>query len=126
MAEPGTPTGDTAPGDDPGGDRVRFTSYLIGLALAASLTAASFWAAGTGEIYGPGVPIALAVLAIAQMGVHVAFFLHITTGPDNTNNIMALAFGALIVALLMIGSLWIMSNLDHMMPTMHQLLQMQR
>jgi cytochrome o ubiquinol oxidase operon protein cyoD len=126
MAEPGTPTGDTAPGDDQGGERVRFTSYLIGLALAAALTAASFWAAGTGEIYGPGVPIALAVLAIAQMGVHVAFFLHITTGPDNTNNIMALAFGALIVALLMIGSLWIMSNLDHMMPTMHQLLQMQR
>ncbi len=40
------------------------------------------------------------VLAIAQMGVHLVFFLHITTGPDNTNNVMALAFGVLIVLLL--------------------------
>jgi cytochrome o ubiquinol oxidase operon protein cyoD len=32
----------------------------------------------------------LAVLAIAQMGVHLVFFLHITTGPDNTNNVLAL------------------------------------
>jgi cytochrome o ubiquinol oxidase subunit IV len=33
------------------------------------------------------------------MGVHLVFFLHITTGPDNTNNVLALAFGILIVAL---------------------------
>ena len=37
------------------------------------------------------------MLAIAQMGVHLVFFLHITTGPDNTNNVLALAFGVLIV-----------------------------
>ena len=62
------------------------------------LTVASFWvAAAPASIYGPGVPIALAALAIAQMGVHLVFFLHITTGPDNTNNVLALAFGALIV-----------------------------
>ena len=24
------------------------------------------------------------------MGVHLVFFLHITTGPDNVNNVMAL------------------------------------
>jgi cytochrome o ubiquinol oxidase subunit IV len=41
--------------------------------------------------------VAIAVLAIAQMGVHVVFFLHITTGPDNTNNEMALAFGVRIM-----------------------------
>ena len=39
------------------------------------------------------------------------FFL-ITTGPDNTNNVLALAFGVLIVALVIIGSLWIMTNLN--------------
>jgi cytochrome o ubiquinol oxidase operon protein cyoD len=54
-----------------------------------------------------------------QMGVHLVFFLHITTGPDNTNNVMALAlaFGVLIVVPLMAGSLWITANLNHdMMP----------
>jgi cytochrome o ubiquinol oxidase subunit IV len=51
-------------------------------------------------------------LAIAQMGVHIVFFLHITTGSDNTNNVLALAFGMLIVTLVVAGSLWIMTNLN--------------
>jgi cytochrome o ubiquinol oxidase operon protein cyoD len=66
------------------------------------------------------------VLAIAQMGVHLVFFLHITTGPDNTNNIMALAFGLLIVFLVVAGSLWIMDHLNQNMATMDQIMQMQR
>ena len=60
------------------------------------------------------------------MGVHLVFFLHITTGPDNVNNVMALAFGVLIVLLLMVGSLWIMSNLNQNMLPMQQLMQMQQ
>jgi cytochrome o ubiquinol oxidase operon protein cyoD len=43
------------------------------------------------------------------MGVHLVFFLHITSGPDNTNNVLALAFGVLIVFLVMIGTIWIMT-----------------
>jgi cytochrome o ubiquinol oxidase operon protein cyoD len=74
------------------------------------------------------VPLGLAVLAIAQMGVHLVFFLHITTGPDNTNNVLALAFGLLIVTLVIAGSLWIMTNLNgNMMPPAALMnLQMQR
>ena len=66
------------------------------------------------------------MLAIAQMGVHLVFFLHITSGPDNVNNVMALAFGLLIVILLVFGSLWIMTHLDHNMMPMERLMQMQR
>ena len=33
------------------------------------------------------------------------------TGPDNTNNVLALAFGVLIVFLVMIGTIWIMAHL---------------
>jgi cytochrome o ubiquinol oxidase operon protein cyoD len=91
--------------------------YTIGLALAAILTAMSFWVANTSLLWAPGIPLGLAVLAIAQMGVHLVFFLHITTGPDNTNNVLALAFGVLIVTLVVAGSFWIMTNLDeNMMP----------
>jgi cytochrome o ubiquinol oxidase operon protein cyoD len=46
------------------------------------------------------------------------FFIHITTGPDNANNVLALAFGVLIVMLVMVGSLWIMSNLSQNMTPM--------
>ena len=95
--------------------------------FAVILTLASFWAADTNLIWGPGIPILLVVLAVAQMGVHLVFFLHIGTGPDNTNNILALAFGVLIVALVLIGSLWIMANLNaNMMMPMERLLEMQR
>jgi cytochrome o ubiquinol oxidase operon protein cyoD len=61
---------------------------------------------------GPGVPAGLAVLAIAQMGVHLVFFLHISTGPDNTNNVLALAFGVSDRDAHRRGSLWIMANLN--------------
>jgi cytochrome o ubiquinol oxidase operon protein cyoD len=112
---------DAAPGDPEGGGRsiaAGVRNYLIGLALAAGLTVASFWvASGTSLIYTPGVPMALAALAIGQMGVHLAFFLHLTTGPDNTNNALALAFGVLIVGIVIAGSLWIMYHLQmNMMP----------
>ena len=106
---------DAAPGDavEDHDAAASIRSYLIGLALAAGLTVGSFWVAHNhGLIYAPGVPMALAALALAQMGVHLAFFLHITTGPDNTNNVLALAFGALIVGIVIGGSLWIMYHLN--------------
>jgi cytochrome o ubiquinol oxidase operon protein cyoD len=92
--------------------------YTIGLVLALILTATSFWVANTSMLWAPGVPLGLAVLAIAQMGVHLVFFLHVTTGPDNTNNVLALAFGVLIATVVAAGSLWIMANLnDNMIPS---------
>jgi cytochrome o ubiquinol oxidase subunit IV len=111
---------DTAPGDT-GPVHPSFfqdlQTYVLGLVFAGGLTALSFWAATTHVIYGPSVPVALAALAIAQMGVHLVFFLHMTSAPDNTNNALALAFGMLIVGLVFFGSLWIMSRLnDNLMP----------
>jgi cytochrome o ubiquinol oxidase operon protein cyoD len=112
-----------APGDRPIlANREEGTSsgaliYTTGFVLAVILTAISFWVANTSLIWPPGVGLGLAVLAIAQMGVHLVFFLHITTAPDSTNNVLALAFGVLIVILVVAGSLWIMANLNNnMMP----------
>jgi cytochrome o ubiquinol oxidase subunit IV len=98
--------------------------YTIGLVLAIVLTAMSF---NTSLLWAGGISLGLIVLAIAQMGVHLVFFLHVTTGPDNTNNVMALAFGVLIVTLVVVGSLLIMADLnDNMMPAAELMnLQMQ-
>jgi cytochrome o ubiquinol oxidase operon protein cyoD len=116
--------------DDQGGasdeSSARLATYVMGLALATLLTLASFWVAKTHLIYDPGVPEALATLAIAQMGIHLVFFLHLTTAPDNTNNVLALAFGLLIVGLIVFGSVWIMAHLNHNLMPMQQLMQMQR
>ena len=118
--------GDLAPGEQQHGSlRSRILFYVAGLGLAVLLTATSFFIAGTNLVWQPSIPVALIVLAIAQMGVHLVFFLHITTGRDNTNNVLALAFELLIVVLVVGGSLWIMANLNHNMMPMDQLMQMQ-
>jgi cytochrome o ubiquinol oxidase subunit IV len=106
------------------GQEVR--GYVLGLLLAVVLTVASFWAVETHAIYRPGAAVALLVLAVAQMGIHLVFFLHITTAPDNANNVLALAFGMLIVFLVVFGSLWVMGHLNQNMLPMDQLMQMQR
>jgi len=121
---------DHAPGDEPEESAGHWVSNSnLGLAFSVILTIAAFWAAATHLIWGPAVPVALIVLAIAQMGVHLVFFLHVTTGPDNTNNVLALAFGVMVVFLIVAGSIWIMNNLNqNMMPQnapMPQMSQMQ-
>jgi len=100
-------------------------SYVIGLGLAILLTAISFWVASTSSLWGPGVATGLVVLAIAQMGIHLVFFLHITSGPDNTNNVLALAFGVLIVFLVMIGTIWIMAHMNANMGPEPNMMNMQ-
>jgi cytochrome o ubiquinol oxidase operon protein cyoD len=119
---------DVAPGDeepDEGGGKQGLIVYLAGLGLAILLTCVSFFISSTTLVWTPSIPVALGVLAIAQMGVHLVFFLHITSGPDNTNNILALAFGVLIVFLVIGGSLFIMDHMNHNMMPMDQVMQMQ-
>jgi cytochrome o ubiquinol oxidase operon protein cyoD len=118
---------DHAPGDEPAEDAGHWiTNSNLGLGFSVILTVGAFVLANTNLIYGPSIPIALLVLAIAQMGVHLVFLLHITTGPDNTNNVLALAFGILVVFLIVAGSVWIMNHLDNNMMPMDELMRMQR
>ena len=111
---PSAVEGDSAPGGEASHG---IGGYLLGLGLAAGLTWLSFAVASGNIVWGPGIPAALLAFAVAQIGVHLVFFLHITTGPENTNNVLALIFGVLIVALVLAGSLWIMAHLNaSMMP----------
>ena len=128
MTEHKPPQMNVAPGAPHDSVLSETVSYVIGLILALVLTGISFWVASTSAIWGPGVAVGLIVLAIAQMGIHLVFFLHITSGPDNTNNVLALAFGVLIVFLVMIGTIWIMGHMNNNMgPTPEMMnLQMQR
>jgi cytochrome o ubiquinol oxidase subunit IV len=115
-----------APADESDEGSTGLQSYLLGLGLAIVLTLASFGAALTHFVWAPGLAVLLAVLAIAQMGVHLVFFLHVSSSPDSTNTILALAFGIFVVGLVVFGSLIIMTNLNANMMPMEQLIQMQR
>jgi cytochrome o ubiquinol oxidase subunit IV len=121
---------EVAPGERPripASERGSFSGFLvytIGLLVAVILTITSFWVANTSALWTAGVPAGLFVLAIAQMGVHLVFFLHVTTGPDSTNNVLALAFGVLIVILVLGGSLVIMANLNENMAVHSELMNL--
>ena len=86
-----------APGD--AGD-LRTTLWKSAAEFGPSvvLTLASFWVSGTGAVWPQGMRVLLA---------HPAFFLHVSSGPEGTNNILALAFGVFIVVF---GSIVIMAN----------------
>jgi cytochrome o ubiquinol oxidase subunit IV len=103
--------GDRAPGVEENETRASFLSYTLGLVLAVLATIASFVVAKTGLLWAPGVPMGLVVLAFAQIGMHLVFFLHLGSGPDHTNNLIALVFGLFFVFLVIVGSCWIVANL---------------
>lgn len=115
-----------APGEPDQDPATNLQSYLVGFGLAIMLTLASFGAAVTHVVWAPGLPVLLAVLAIAQMGVHLVFFLHVSSSPDSVNTVLALAFGIFVVGLVVFGSMIIMANLSAYMMPMEQLMQMQR
>jgi cytochrome o ubiquinol oxidase operon protein cyoD len=108
------------------GPRPNAQSYWVGLGLAILLTIASFAVAATHEVWAPSLSVLLAVLAIAQMGVHLVFFLHVSSSPDSINTILALAFGIFVVALVVFGTMIIMANLDAHAVPMEELMRMQR
>jgi cytochrome o ubiquinol oxidase operon protein cyoD len=103
---------DRTPGVEEFEPTASYLSYTAGLGLAILLTIVSFVVSQTNLLWPPGVPVGLMVLAFAQIGVHLVFFLHLGSGPESTNNILALAFGVLVVFLVIAGSIWIIANLN--------------
>jgi cytochrome o ubiquinol oxidase operon protein cyoD len=109
---------DRTPGVEEHEPTAGYLSYTAGLGLAVLTTIASFVVAQTDLLWPPGIPVGLVVLAFAQIGIHLVFFLHLGSGPDSTNNILALAFGVLIAFLVIAGSVWIITNLSSNMMSM--------
>jgi cytochrome o ubiquinol oxidase subunit IV len=115
---------DRTPGVEEHEPTASYSSYTVGLGLAILATIVSFIVSQTDLLWPPGIPAGLVVLAFAQIGVHLVFFLHLGSGSDNTNNILALAFGVLVVFLVIGGSIWIIANLNENMTAMDPMMQM--
>jgi len=92
--------------------------YLIGFVLSAILTAIPFWLVMTGVLQNRQTTVLVVVaLAIVQILVHTVAFLHVNTKAENGWTLMAMVFTAVLVAITICGSLWIMYHINsNMMP----------
>lgn len=94
-------------------------SYVIGFLLAVALTIVPFGLVMSHSSV--GTPLIIAVFALAQIGVHIVYFLHVDRSEEQRWNLTALLFTAIVVCIILGGSIWIMHNLYiNMMPGMMQ------
>jgi cytochrome o ubiquinol oxidase operon protein cyoD len=92
-------------------------SYLVGFALALALTAIPFALVALDMV--PRLPmlIVIAVAAVIQVLVHLRYFLHLDLTTTPRENILAILFAAVLIFIMVGGSLWIMFDLHgRMMP----------
>jgi len=93
-------------------------TYLIGFVVSVVLTAVPFWIAMQGVIENTAVAMAVIVaLAVVQIIVHTIAFLHVNTRVQGGWTLVAYVFTAVLVLIIIAGSVWIMTHLNlNMMP----------
>ena len=92
-------------------------TYLVGFALASFLTILPFWLVMAKVLSAPAAAAVIIVLAVVQILVHTACFLHVNSRIEGGWTLVAGVFTAVIVVISIIGSLWIMYHLHlNMMP----------
>lgn len=90
-------------------------SYLIGFVASLILTSLSFGIVLTQFLLGPTLVYTLIGLAVAQTIVQLIFFLHIGQEAKPRWETFIFCFTVLILLIIVIGSLWIMNDLDDRM-----------
>ena len=89
--------------------------YVWGLILSIVLTAIPFGLVMSGELSSGLTLVIILLCAIAQVFVQLVFFLHMNTSSEQIWNTTSAVFIVLIVAIVVLGSIWIMQHLNHNM-----------
>jgi cytochrome o ubiquinol oxidase operon protein cyoD len=88
------------------------SGYIAGFVLAVLLTLASFGLVMSGVVPPESAMLVLAVLAFAQIVVHLVFFLHLNTSSGQRWNVMAFCYTAIAAIILIGGTVWVMHNVS--------------
>ena len=88
-------------------------SYLLGFVLSIILTFAAYFLVVWRLLTGLALDLSVALLALVQAYVQLVLFLNLTREPKPRWNIVVFLFMALIVVILVFGSIWIMNNLNY-------------
>lgn len=87
-------------------------TYMIGFILSVILTVIPFWMVMEGTASQSTILAVVVGMAVIQILVHLVCFLHMNTSSDERWNLIAFLFTLLIIGIVVIGSLWIMYNLN--------------
>ncbi|HEY2011640.1 MAG TPA: cytochrome o ubiquinol oxidase subunit IV [Rhizomicrobium sp.] len=99
-------------------DHGSFRSYTVGLLWSLGLTLLSFGVVMTHVVAVRYLLPAIVVLAVVQLVVQLIYFLHLGTARSQRSNSAIFLFTALLIAIMVSGSLWVMHNANiNMMPT---------
>ncbi len=96
-------------------ERHGLRSYLVGFVLAVVLTAIPFYLVYAHTLPPSRIMLIIAIAAVLQILVHLHFFLHINFTTTPKENLLAIAFTAVLLFLMVGGSLWIMVDLHYRM-----------
>ena len=96
-------------------ERHGLRSYLVGFVIAVILTAIPFWLVYTHTLPPSRIMLIIAIAAVLQILVHLRFFLHLNFTTTPRENLLALAFTAVLLCIMVGGSLWIMIDLHSRM-----------
>jgi cytochrome o ubiquinol oxidase subunit IV len=106
------------------GIHISLKDYAVGFLLSVILTAIPFLLV-MGKVFEKSSTTALVILGFAavQIVVHMIYFLHLNTRSENGWSMLSLIFTAVLVVILLSGSIWVMYHLNtNMMPGMqHQM-----
>jgi cytochrome o ubiquinol oxidase subunit IV len=93
--------------------------YTTGFLLALVLTVIPFWLVMTKAAPASFLVVAILALGAVQMLVHLRYFLHIDASTDGHWNMIALGLAVAVAAIVVVGSLWVIYDLNsQMMPHM--------
>jgi cytochrome o ubiquinol oxidase operon protein cyoD len=87
-------------------------SYITGFVLALLLTGIPFGLVVAGLLPRFTTLVVIAILAVVQVAVHLRYFLHIDVKETPRDNLFALAFAAVLIFIMVGGTLWIMLDLN--------------
>lgn len=105
--------------DARGGSEATVASYSVGFGLAVILTIIPFAVVGFELLGRAGALLTIGIAAAIQIPVHLYFFLHLDASREHRANTMTGVFTALIMGILVGGTIWLFISLhDRMMPDM--------
>ncbi len=93
----------------------QMTAYSIGFVLSVILTIIPYMLVTREVFSGTLLVISLLAFAVMQLLVQVTFFLHLGAESRPRWNLFSLIFAAIVIFILVVGSMWIMHNLDYNM-----------